>query len=476
MFMVKFENEFKTTGRLRNAPLNKEELTNAKNLLRIRLKTQVKPFIWLFIVFALFLLNSLIGTITSIVSNENTIIYNIVSDSSVLWLVAIGVGFVIGNIMYRSTNAKLSVFPQTNNSRFISWLLSNYFLVTAIALALLVTYLVNYGVIMLMSVFIDGIYLVLNVDFGFIVAGFFTYLAYSFLIVAIIEFIGTVIRKWLYYAIVTFVALFSLMIVYLEKTIEYIPRMLSFLIAEPSILMFFLKAVGLWLILTGAALVLNRFTVYHRSQNWMLRKRITVACIIIAVVITIITPMIFRFSITIMDNSNNAEMWYVDDDDGNWDSDPGSSYYHSFRMEEIRIDVSHLPAGAKINIAGENIDVPKSGDVLIYSSSEMKAYISGAESLENVQGNTLVIQYYIPWYFVNGLEILHYGNPQITTYLEGDTLYINYTFDKATVIVLPVWGMVQQFDIFKDKGVLTGNALGMSAGGSMSVNIFIEVE
>jgi len=266
------------------------------------------------------------------------------------------------------------------------------------------------------------------------------------------------------------------MIVYLEKTIEYIPRMLSFLIAEPSILMFFLKAVGLWLILTGAALVLNRFTVYHRSQNWMLRKRITVACIIIAVVITIITPMIFRFSITIMDNSNNAEMWYVDDDDGNWDSDPGSSYYHSFRMEEIRIDVSHLPAGAKINIAGENIDVPKSGDVLIYSSSEMKAYISGAESLENVQGNTLVIQYYIPWYFVNGLEILHYGNPQITTYLEGDTLYINYTFDKATVIVLPVWGMVQQFDIFKDKGVLTGNALGMSAGGSMSVNIFIEVE
>jgi len=457
----------------------KDEFANMQNLLRVRFKTHAKLFMWLFIIYALMLLSSLVSTISSILENINTIHYHIVSDNSVLLLYAIVFGFTVGNIMYRSTNAKLSVFPQTNNSRLVSWLLLNYSVAITIALILLIIYFTNYGVIMLMSVFIDGIHLALNVDFGFIIAGFFVYLMYSFLIIAIIEFVGAVIRKWSYYAIVTFIALFTLMIVNIERVIEHIPRVLSFLIAEPSLILFFKKAIGLWLVITIVTLVLNHFTVYHKSQNQALKKRVTIACIIIAVAVTIVTPIILRFSVTIIDNTTNTGMVNID---GDWNSDQfySESYFNLMEeiriAEEIRIDVSHLPAGIKININGENIDVIREGVFVIYSSHELKAYVSGVESLENVQGNTLVIRYWHPWFLVNGVEISHFGNPQVIAYLEDDTLFISYIFDKATAMILPVWGMVRQFDIFKDKGVLTGHALGTSAGGSMSISVFIDIE
>jgi len=457
----------------------KEEFANMQNLLRVRFKTQAKPLIWLFIVFALMLLSSLIGTISATLEDISTVHYNIVSDNSVLLMFAMGFGFVAGNIMYRSINAKFSVFPQTNNSRFISWLLFNYSIAIIIALMLLIMYIANYSIIMLMSVFIDNIHLALNVDFGFIVAGFFVYLIYSFLIVAVIELISAMIRKWSYYAIVTFITLFALLIVNIEKAVEQLPRILSFLIDEPSLIFFFLKAAGLWFVITAVSLVINYFTVYHKSQNLILKKRVTIACIIIAVVVTIVTPMILRFSVTIMDNTNNTGMVDID---GDFNSELfyNESYFNLMEeiriAEEIRIDVSHLPAGIKININGENIDVIKEGTPVIFSSHEITAYVSGVESLENVQGSTLVIQYWQPWYLVNGIEIFHFSNPQVTAYLEGDTLFISYTFDKATVMILPVWSMARQFVIFKDKGILTSHAMGTSVGGNVSVDIFIYIE
>jgi hypothetical protein len=419
------------------------------------------------------LLSSLVGTISSILENIHAMHFYVVSDNSVLALICMVFGFTIGSIMYRSTNAKLSVFPQTNNSRLVSWLLLNYSVAITIALVLLIIYFVNYGVIMLMSVFIDGIHLALNVDFGFVVAGFFVYLMYSFLIIAVIKLIGAVIRKWSYYAIVTFIALFAFMIVNIVRVIEYIPIVLSFLIAEPSLILFFLKAIGLWLVLTAVTLVLNHFTIYHKSQNQTLKKRVTIACIIIAVVVTIVTPIILRFSVTIIDNTTNTGMVSID---GDWNTDPFYSESNFNRIEEIRIDVSHLHNRIKINLNDESIDRMNLDPSRIFSSHDGMVYISGFESVESVNGNTLVIRYNQPWYIVNGIEIFHFGNPRVRVYLRDDTLFINYTFDKSTAMILPVWGMVRQFDIFKDKGVLTGHAIGTSGGGDTSVSIFIDIE
>ena len=449
----------------------KDEFANVQNLLKVRFKTRGNSFLWLFIILGGFMLSSLIGTISTIVENRNSIHYYIVSDNSTIFLIGLVIGYIVMNIMYRSTNVKLSVFPQTNNSRFISWLLLNYSLIIVFSLMLLITYLVHYGVILLMSAFNDSIHLALNVDFGFIVAGLFAYLMYGFLIIATIELISAVIRKWSYYAIVTFIALFMLMVINLERVIEYIPRVLSFLIAEPSLILFFLKAIGLWLIITAVTLVLNHYTVYHKSQNWILKKRITIACVIIAIVIIVITPMILRFSITISDNSQNSGLVYSDVE---WDD------IDIFlpKTEEIKFDISHLPDGIKININGEDIKIGVLNPdfMMIFSSNELVVYIGGAESLGNVQGDMIVVRYSPPWYIVNGIDIFRSKFPEVTIYFEGDTLFINYSFDNTTVIIMPIWSMVRQFDIFKDKGVLTAHALGSSAGGSTNVTVFIDVE
>ena len=453
----------------------KDEFANVQNLFKIRLKPYTKAFIWLFIIFALILLASLAGTVLMIIENIDGFSHNIVTDPSVTILICVFIGYSISVFMYRSANDKLSVYPQTNNSRYISWLLVNYSMMVIFALLILVPYLIHYGVIMLMSAFNDSIHLALNVDFGFIVIGFFVYLIYSFLIISVVELIGAAVRKWSYYAIVTLAALLTLMMVNLERVIENIPKVLSFLIFEPSLILFFLKAVGIWLGITAVTLILNHYTVYHKSQNWVLRRRIVIACVIIAVLITILTPILFRFDIVISSNTpaSNTGVVRIDSE---WSNDQVDNDSFITRAEEIRIDISHLPAGVNINIQGENINVIEDDSIVIWSSNLITAYINNVDSLTDVHGDTLVIQYWKPWFMVNGIEISKFADPQVTAYLDGDTLFINYTFNRTTVIILPIWSIVRQFDIFKDKGVLTGHALGSSGGGSMSVNIFIEVE
>jgi len=455
----------------------KDEFANLRNLLKVRFKNGKKPFIWIFIILGGFLLSSLIGIISAITDTSNPVHFYTVSDNSITLLIGMFVGFVVGNIMYRSTNAKLSVFPQTNNSRFISWLLYNYSIAIIVSVVLLITYSIQYGVLMLMSIFTDSVHLALDFSFGFTFAGFFVYIIYSFLILSIILLIGAVIRKWSYYAIATLITLFTLIIINLEMVIFYIQRVLSFLITEPSIILFSLKAIGLWLLITAVTLVINYYTVYYKSQNWVLKRRITIACIIIAVVITIITPMVFNFSVTISSNQNTG----ATHTDGGWSysSDHGDSSHfidHYNRIEEIRIDISHLPDGVNININGENIYINDHNAPNLFSSNNLIAFISGWPNTQNVRGDTLVIQYRPPWYTVNGIDILKFANPQVSAFMEGNTLFINYTFDKTTVIIMPVWSIVRQFDIFANKNLLTAHAMGSSGGGSMSVNIFIDVE
>jgi len=450
----------------------KDEFKNIRNLVTVGVKTQTRVIVWVLIIFTLVLLISLADNVISYFGSLNSVHYTTVVDYSITLMIGTFIGYIVGAIMYRRTTAKLSVFPQTNNSRYISWLIQAYATVVFIALMLTVMYLIHYGVILLLMTFDDSIYLALNIDFGFIVAGFFVYVAYSFLIVAVIELIAAVIRKWSYYAVATLITLLTLMVINLERVIEYIARLLSFLITEPSLILFFLKAIGIWLIITAATLIINHFTMYYKSQNWVLKKRITIACVIIAMVIIIVTPMIFRFSITIYDNTQNTGFANIE---AEWDSDRHYNENFFGNMEEIRIDISHLPAGVNININGENIHVVKEGPTTFYTG-DIIAYIFNSLAVKNVQGDTLIVQYASPFFLVNGIEIFHFADPQVSVYMEENTLFINYTFDKVTVIIMPVWSMVRQFDIFADKNLLTAHAMGSSGGGSMSVNVFIDVE
>ena len=431
----------------------KEEYANIKNLLRVRLLTNAKGFVGLFVVAAIMLVGNLGTTVFGIFENTGVLQHYNVTDYSYTFFLGTAFAFIILMVLYRQTNGRLSVFPQTNNSRFISSLLMNYIIAVIAALTVLAIYFVNLGVIKLLSLFRDNIRFALTVDAGFIIEGFFVYLAYIFLIISAIELIGAILRKWTYYAAVAFTALLSLIV-----RNEYAPKLLAFLINEPSLTLFFIKAVGLWLVITAAALVINRFTVYHKSQA--AKKGLVIICVAITAVITFVVPAVIVYS-----------------------SDPNIGYLMSAveasrvddffaEYEEIRIDVSHLPRGSSVHIKGDALNVLQ-GDTLVNT----QVAVNGAENLNDLQGDTLVIMFKPPWIMVNGIDISRFGNPRITAHLDGDILLLDYNIDSANVVIMPIWGsIVRQFDCFRDEGVLPGQAFGFSSGGNSSATIFIDVE
>ena len=144
--------------------------------------------------------------------------------------------------------------------------------------------------------------------------------------------------------------------------------------------------------------------------------------------------------------------------------------------EEIHIDVSHLPKGSKINVVGENVVIIGGGAAVVYSSDNQTANVSGTDALEDLHGDTIVIQFRPPFYNLNGVEMMGYANPRMAARLEGDTLHVEYMIDDAYIIFLPIWSIAGQFESYREKGLLPANPLGFSGRGNTNANIFIGVE
>ena len=446
----------------------KGEFANIGNLVKVRLKTQAKDFYWFCIVAAIMLCGGIAMTVSGIAGNSDFGVYNYsLTDYSASFFLGVIVAVIVIAFMYRQMNDKLSVFPQTNNSRFISTQILGYMIVVGVAATALVMYLLCYASVSILSAFVDNIYLALDFNAGFIAAGFFIFLAYSFLIVALIELAAACLRKWTYYAAAILTALIVLAIVNIGPVVDYAPKVLSFLINEQSVVFLILKAAALWLMIVAASLVINRFTVYHKSAAK--RLGVKIACVVIAVVVVIAVPAVLMYSSNTVSGSGVAPV----PENQNVDDFIGDFYSGS---ERIRIDASHLPRGSRIDIRGESIILAAGGAVVVTGGRNTMAYVGGMDLLSDLQGDTIVIEYRPPFYHVNGISLFDYANPRLDAYLDGETLYLSYAVENAHVVILPIWGIARQFEGFRDRGLLTENLLGFSAGGSMNANINISVE
>jgi len=362
----------------------KDEYANIKNLFRVRVKSYVTTFIWFFVVITFVLLASLAGTIVGIL-RSNTVSYYSITDFSGWMLFGLALGYVLQAFLYRNTHAKLSVYPQTNNSRFISSLLYNYIWIFIAASTVLIAYILQYGVLSMLSVFVDNIHFALTFDMGFVVAGYFAYVLYILLLVSVIELIAAILRKWTYYALAAFTAISSLLIVNFSVIIERAPNALAFLFREASLPVFFVKSMVLLLVITAVAIVINHYTVYHKNQGRALNKSVVICCVLVALSVVIIAPfaLLNTTTATLQTQTISAEVnapW-----DTIWD-----------RFEETRIDISHLPQGSNIEIQVDNPNAIIITDLATHFGRDTAAIISGTVALENIQGDTLNILYRPP--------------------------------------------------------------------------------
>ena len=445
----------------------KDEISNIKSLVRVKMKTNRKNLLWFLAIAAFMYLSSLAAAIYVILRDDGIRHYSS-QDYSVSFFFGLVIAYVIIMILYRRNADYLAVFPQTNTSRFVSSQIISYLMAVFVGLAALILHLICYSVIEIISLSVENVYIALGFDLGFIITGFLSYLAYCFLLIAAIDLVGAALRKWGYYAVAVLLAIVALAFVDMAAFSSVMLKGLSLLISEESFGWFMVKAAGLWLVITAVSLVINKFTIYHKSSKAFSNSKTVIVCIAAALVSMLVVGIIlFSAATQSFDSHTNASMEQRVDD-----------YFSDFYAgsEEIRIDVSHLPKGSSIKIEAENIGIIAEGAAVITGSAASSAFLGGVSALDDIQGDTVVIRFRPPFFHVNGVDLTGYANAQITASLVGDTIYMKYSIDDACVVILPVWSFAGQFSGYREKGLVSQNTLGFSSGGTMNANVHIDVE
>jgi hypothetical protein len=441
----------------------KNELKNAWKLSRVKYGNN-KMWINYVCLMGFFFLSNLISVIVTIFSEKDSIDYNLITDVSLWSLAGFFIGFIIVNATYRTTNQYYAVYPQTNNSRFLSYVLRLHFLIAAVPLSLLAIYLLQYGILLIITADMSNIHFIYTFDVLFLIAGFAVMMIYCAVLTGIVTLIAVILRKFKIYAAVFFSVILVLAILNPVKAFDGFKAVFGFLIFEGGVWLFILKGVIFWAALLFVSFIINKYTVYYKTNNSILeRKGITAAvfvCILIAGIALSIT--ITRLS---MPQTGGSYEVHENNTYDNWHEFPTAQF------KEIRVDISHLTKGSEIEIkTGGDVTLVANEDKITgygnYGNAQFIYYEDGSsleyprehmtiminDELKNIQGDTLIIGYTLPFKVVLVKEIGHLTNPELNARLEGNTLYIDYSYEKnVKAVFVPIWTFMWQFDYFKGR-------------------------
>ncbi|MDR2590782.1 MAG: hypothetical protein LBC71_07345 [Oscillospiraceae bacterium] len=438
------------------------ELKNAKNLANIRIRDNRRITIWLLLVFLLLLGSNLSNSLAIIFNNSesHTIVraYNM-SDNSTLIMFGLFLGIILMNCMYRYDNAKYVVFPQTNNSRFLAFNLNVAFFAVITPLMLLLIYLIQYGVISLITTFRDNVFLVYEFNILFMLTGTVVMIVNASILAALINFIATILRRFGFYAGIFLMAILVFTITNYSLLSNILTKILFFYTQESSVWLFFLKGIATITILFFAALVINKYTLYYKTVEKIKTTLMVIICIIL--VLAIFTAAMLMDNAT-QQSGNDADV-SKSIAIGNYNVASEAELSLSWlQRKEIEIDISHLEQGSSLSV------------VFTDNSDIMQNISFDYQQVTNIQGNTVVIDYMLPFYVVNGINVNQFAEQKLTAWLDENTLHIehNYTPDLRAILT-PMFGFMRQFDYFSGRNLVSESFFSSGAHGDGYVWISI---
>jgi len=437
----------------------KSELKNAMQLTKIRLDNTKRNRVWFLLIILTVILGNLIPSLISIFKQTNGVAEYRLQDYSITFGVGILIAITIMACSYKTTNQFYSVYPQTNNSRFLSSQALWYIWILCVAVVSLLIYVIQYSVLAVIAAYQANIILVYNFDLGFVISGFFVLIVYLAIITAIITLIAVLIRKFRIYAILSFVLFAAFVITNVPKMIELFKVIFGFLIFESNPALFILKGIILWVVLFGVALFINKHTVYYES-GIKISKTIIAVITVIGIITIGVTPFLF-YNTTTSQSVSERE-------------DKTSELY---RWYEIVIDASAIPNGSTINVVAPNIKIMNTtNEFITYDGENMDMYLEFDKDIfSNFNGEKIIISYCLPTLMIDYYELSKLANPKLATHLEGNTLYLDYSYDKnIKAVFIPVWSFMWQFDGFKGRNIF--KEFNGSAYGSGNGSVYITVE
>jgi hypothetical protein len=457
----------------------KGELKNTGQLLRIRLRNMKQRGLRFFAIIAgIIFLASLTQTVIWLLEKSDGItVYT--WDNKSIWI-AIGLlaGILVMNCSYRQVNENFKVFPQTNTSRFLSHQALIHIGIIFIALFCMTLYMIQYGMVAAMALVNKNINIVFTFDIGFVLTGFVVMIIYTSIINGIISVIFTLIRRFRFYAIVFFTGIVVWMLTNIRETLELLKILFGFLIFEHGVTMFIIKGVIMWAVLLLLSIFINKYTAYYRHPSKDTNSRAAIAVVVLSSLALLSMTTLF---IAVPESGVG-----IDNEQEMKQNVPG---YFDIEPQTEVVDVSHLPPGSKINIVTSNVidsfdysygtgynqGIFKnySDDPRYKDKDGLLMYVGYNErELSNLNGETLVISYLYKMETIDNLDIVSLANPHLSVRLEGDTLYLDFTYEEnVKVVFMESWSFMRQFDIYMNKNLFKGSSAGWSMGGGISVQV-----
>lgn len=409
--------------------ISKKDLQNTLSLYRIRRQENNGPILILFGLPVFLFTFDLIGVLTRIFTlSDAPAIFELRTYSffSLFSVIVIAIAFLSE---YKKHTHQHEVFPQSNKSRFLSYVLYNYILLFKLSLISLVLYLTQYGIISLISNFVSEVQFVYSFSLSFILWGYLVNLLYGFMTVAIVILLGALDRKYgvlFRFIIIAFTASLFFNNGFLGS---HLLNLLGYWTKDPYLISFSLKSIILWLVLSSLTLIINTHTVYYKTQSSKLSAK-TISAIGGITVAAIVIPIL------LVGNSN-----IINSIDNHVDASVKDMFKPSEKYKTIPLSTAHLKPG-------DTIDV-----VTNCNFNDQNLYLAASNAsdfrLEN-EVYYLKVSYTLPVNVRGTFNLTNYTEPEITASLEDTTLYLNYEYNKnLKLIVLTPYRFMSQFEKFK---------------------------
>ena len=437
--------------------MDRRELKNALGLYKIRNReARLSHFILCAIPIFLFVLD-LFGVFTQVFSTVDQVVafeLNTYSKLSFFFIMVFSLGLAFN---YNNFNREHEVLPQTNKSRFFSYGLYNYMLFLKISLLSLAVYLLQYGIISILASFNGNIHLAYDFSIAFVIWGFIVNLIYGFLTIGLLIFIGALDRKFglIFRIIIGALALLSIISFNGTSMGSYIMKIVGFWTKEPSLILFTLKGVALWLFISSLSWIINSNTIYFKSQSDSHFSKGLVISIGLFLIITISTVFIFMSSSTI--SSNNKEVSVSET--------VGFDTYDGYT--QIPVDCSNLKDGDVIKITTNPSTANENLSIWTISEDDY--------DMNNTDIHGLHVSYELGEFLIDNVDLNKFSKPSFEASLEGTNLHINYSYKKnQKVLMLSPYSFMNQFDTFKDKNLFNSIFGTYRSSGHANVRIISE--
>lgn len=442
--------------------INKKEFQNSLKLYKIKSQEERIPRLILLAFPLLFFVADLIGVLTKFFKYNDQISYSSLNTYS-QWCFFYVLGWAVVMIYnYKKSNKANEVLPQTNKGRFLAYSISNYTFYIKISILCLVLYLIQYGVITLLGNSASNIHLAYAFSVNFLIWGFVVNLIYGFLAISLIILLGALDRKFgLYFRIIICIVLF-ITVINEQFLLKSSLNLINFLTREPSLTLFCIKGVALWIIISLLSWFINSNTVYYSTPSTRFSKKII--ALTGFVTIFVITANFFTMNFISFSKVINEEIYLAQ-----------KQMKSSIEVNvNIPLDTTHLNPGDTIKIV-TNCDFqqnhlfinPINPEDYRFTNTEITSVL-----FDNKKVNGLSLVYTLPIIIINNINTVPFTNPKLTAKLKETTLYLNYEYDKnQKLFYLSPYSFMKQFDTFKGKNYFKriGGTVGQNGGGDIYI-------